>query len=101
MAATALLTMSSILYLYIMTDKFEITYSYKGQTYTGEVEFIQDNDMEPAFYRVWTTSKILDLAHDSNKYWRDINLDVEPASEVIGSDLIQKIGRAIEEKISQ
>jgi hypothetical protein len=88
-----------ILYLYTMTDRFDITYTYKGQVYTGEVEFIQVNDMEPAFYRVWTASKVLDLAHDENKYWRDINIDVEPENAVTAKDLIQKIGRAIEEKI--
>jgi len=84
-----------------MTDRFDIAYTYKGEPYTGEVEFIQVNDMEPAFYRVWTASRILDIMHDANKFWRDINLDIEPETAVTSIDLIQKIGRAIEVKIPQ
>ena len=49
---------------------------------------IQENDMEEAFYRVWTQGTIYDIMHymigvDSYKSWKELSNDNTQASEEV------------------
>ena len=66
---------------------------------------IQENDMEEAFYRVWTQGTIYDITHylagpDSYKSWKEVSNEGDKPREDVAANLIQVIGRAIERKLN-